>query len=248
MGLIGVLLHSDPFPSVRRAAIRQRRQAEQQRDFREPGDKENENSEGEQVNGKEILEDGGRRFLFELESLVDGAKGKVVIETKPSWAPLGVQHFHELMDDHFYEQAKFFRVVQDFVVQFGIAADPMKNRPAAIKDDPVVQTNARGTLTYATSGANTRSTQLFINTRASGNGFLDKMGFAPIGVVTSGMEYIDAIYAGYGEKPDQGKIQRNGNAYLDKEFPLLSFISKTQDATAAETAKDEAEADEENNV
>jgi cyclophilin family peptidyl-prolyl cis-trans isomerase len=95
-----------------------------------------------------------------------------------------VQHFHELMDDHFYEQAKFFRVIPDFVVQFGIAADPAKNRPKAIKDDPVVQTNARGTLTYATSGANTRSTQLFINTKASGNGFLDKMGFAPIGLVT----------------------------------------------------------------
>ena len=182
-GLIAVLLHNDPFPSVRRAAIRQRRQAEQQRDFREPGDKDNVSSEGEQDNGNEILQDGGRRYQFELESLVDGAKGKIVIETKPSWAPLGVQHFHELMDDHFYEQAKFFRVVPDFVVQFGIAADPTKNRPKAIKDDPVVQTNARGTLTYATSGANTRSTQLFINTKASGNGFLDKMGFAPIGVV-----------------------------------------------------------------
>ena len=61
------------------------------------------------------------------------------------------------------------------------------------------------------------------------------------------MEYIDAIYAGYGEKPDQGKIQRDGNAYLDREFPLLSFISKTRDA-AAETTKEGAAANEENNV
>ncbi len=181
--LISLLLHSDPFPSVRKAAIRQRRQAEQQRDFREPGDAENAGSEIDLSNGNTSPEDGGRLFTFELESLNDGAKGKIVIQTKPSWAPLGVQHFHELVDDQFFDQAKFFRVVPDFIVQFGIAADPTQNRPKAIKDDPVIQTNARGTLTYAISGPNTRSTQLFINTKGSGNAFLDKQGFAPIGEV-----------------------------------------------------------------
>jgi len=241
-----VLLNNDPFPSVRRAAIRQRRQVEKQRDFREPGDKQSVNSEGEKGDEKEILEDGGRRFVFELEGLIDGGKGEIVIETKPSWAPIGVQHFHELMDDHFYELAKFFRVVSNFVVQFGIPADPANKRPKSINDDPVVQTNARGTLTYATSGPNTRTTQLFINTNKNGNARLDNMGFAPIGVVVSGMEYIDAIYAGYGEQPNQGKIQQQGNAYLDKEFPLLSFISKTRDAAVVST-KNEAAANEENN-
>lgn len=193
IGLISVLLHNDPFPSVRRAAMRQRRQAEQQRDFREPENSENSGSEAEKnVGSKKNPEDGGRLFTLELESLTDGATGKIVIETKPSWAPLGVQHFHELMDDHFFEQAKFFRVVPDFIVQFGIAADPTKNRPTAIQDDPVIETNARGTLTYAISGPNTRSTQLFINTKSSGNAFLDKQGFAPIGEV---IRYVGARWS-----------------------------------------------------
>lgn len=190
IGLIALLRGNDPFPSVRMQAIRQRRQAENQRDFRDP-EKAESASAGSEVSGEEEenagnggdAESGGRIFTFELASLKDGAKGKVVIQTKPEWAPLGVQHFHELMDANFYELAKFFRVVPDFVVQFGIAADPTKNRPEPIQDDPVVQTNSRGTLTYATSGPNTRSTQLFINTKNSGNAFLDKQGFAPIGEV-----------------------------------------------------------------
>lgn len=177
VGLIATLFKNDPFPGVRRAAMRQRRQAETQRDFRDPPAdtiKEDEPApEG----------DGGRLFTFELESLNEGIKGKIEIRTHPSWAPLGVAHFHELMDSNFYDMAKFFRVVPDFVVQFGIAADPKNRRPKPILDDPVVQTNARGTLTFATSGADTRSTQLFINIRKNGNAFLDKMGFAPIGEV-----------------------------------------------------------------
>jgi len=180
-GLIATLFRNDPFPGVRKAAIRQRRQTEKQRDFRDAQPYTNSEEIPAQV--VEETEDGGRRFTFELESLNDGAKGQVVIETKPSWAPLGVAHFHELMDEKFYDMAKFFRVVPAFVVQFGLAADPTKNRPNPIKDDPVVQTNSRGTLTYATSGPNTRSTQLFINTKESGNSFLDKEGFAPIGQV-----------------------------------------------------------------
>ena len=128
-------------------------------------------------------DDDGRVFTFELSNLKDGATGKVVIQTRPSWAPLGVEHFHQLMDDHFYDQAKFFRVVKDFIVQFGIAAVPKNNRRETIKDDPVEQTNARGTVTFATSGADTRTTQLFINTRKRGNQFLDKQGFAPIAEV-----------------------------------------------------------------
>lgn len=199
-GLIATLFQNDPLPGVR-AAVRQRRRAaeNEQRDFRPP---EEEHVVAEdvvpaaEVDSEEEKGDGGRRFTFELESLNDGAKGKVVIETKPEWAPLGVAHFHELMDDHFYDMAKFFRVVPNFVVQFGLAADPNNNRPQPIEDDPVLQTNARGTLTYATSGPNTRSTQLFINTRADGNAFLDNQGFAPIGEVVRHVEILNSNKAG----------------------------------------------------
>lgn len=88
------------------------------------------------------------------------------------------------MDEGFYKDTRFFRVVPDFIIQWGIAADPKKfPKEPPIKDDPVKTTNARGTITYATAGANTRTTQLFINTSHKGNAFLDKQGFSPFAEV-----------------------------------------------------------------
>lgn len=228
------LLQSDPFPGVRRAAVRHRRESENEM-VNSPKKLERESElvagtikEGKKEDsGTDESANGGRTYVFKLSSLNDGKDGEIIIETKPEWSPIGVQHFHKLLEDNFYQDAKFFRVVDDFIVQFGISAIPTKKYKNRIKDDPVTQTNARGTITYATSGANTRTTQMFINTREGGNKFLDKQGFSPIGVVIEGMDLVDQIYGGYGEKPDQGKIQRMGNEYLDKDFPLLSYISKT---------------------
>ena len=134
-------------------------------------------------------EEGGRIFQLELGKLdgtADDAGGTVIIRTKPSWAPLGVEQFHKLMDLKFFDECRFFRVVNNFIVQFGINGDPnvqKQYRGNPIKDDPVQRTNARGTLTFATSGPNTRTTQMFINTRNGGNAFLDKQGFSPIAEV-----------------------------------------------------------------
>jgi len=110
-------------------------------------------------------------------------------------------------------------------VQFGINADPKLNsvwRQATIKDDPPKQSNTRGYITFATSGANSRTTQVFIN--YSDNAYLDSQGFAPFGKVTDGMKVVDSIYSGDREKPNQGSIQMQGNAYLDKEFPKLDYV------------------------
>ncbi|KAL7574523.1 hypothetical protein ACA910_015879 [Epithemia clementina (nom. ined.)] len=176
-----------------------------------------------------------KRFVMELGGLVKGTElestsyGRVIIETRPDWAPLGVAHFHELVKDGFYDQCRFFRVVPNFVVQFGIAADPAvqqkwrdKQRQVKLMDDPVERSNQRGTVTYATSGKNTRNTQLFIN--KGDNAYLDKEGFAPFAQVVEGMEYVDRINPKYREKPSQGKIQRRGNEYLNEEYPDLSFV------------------------
>jgi len=122
----------------------------------------------------------------------------------------------------------FFRVVPNFVVQFGIAADPKsplkRKYQAALKDDPVVQSNNRGTVTYATSGKNTRRFQLFINTGKKGNAYLDKQGFAPFAEVVEGMEFIDQINDEYRQQPKQGQIQQRGNEYLKEAFPNMSYI------------------------
>ena len=153
------------------------------------------------------------------------SKGNFTVEVTRKWAPNGADRFYELVQKDFYKEARFFRVVPNFMVQWGINAEPdvqKKWRPATIKDDPVVASNQRGFITYATSGPNSRTTQLFINFKD--NSFLDSQGFSPFGRVTEGMSVVDSINAEYGERPQQGAIQSQGNAYLKSSFPRLDFI------------------------
>jgi peptidyl-prolyl cis-trans isomerase A (cyclophilin A) len=152
-------------------------------------------------------------------------KGDVVIQVNRAWAPLGSDRFYNLVKNGFYKDAAFFRVVPRFVAQFGIPARPEVAAAwdhAYIVDDRVTQSNKRGTLTFATAGPNTRTTQIFIN--FSDNAALDGQGFAPFGEVIEGMELVDKFFAGYGESPDQGRITAFGKAYLDKSFPNLDRI------------------------
>jgi peptidyl-prolyl cis-trans isomerase A (cyclophilin A) len=166
-------------------------------------------------------------------------KGDFVVEVTRAWAPLGADRFYNLVKNGFFTDASFFRVVPDFVVQFGISAKPEISQAwdsARIKDDPVTQTNRRGSLTFATAGPNTRTTQLFIN--LVDNPRLDTMGFSPFGQVVEGMEAVEKIYSGYGETPNQARITSDGKAYLDKEFPKLDSIKTAAIVTpAAPSAK-----------
>ena len=164
---------------------------------------------------------------------VDTSKGSFVLEVHRDWAPLGADRFYNLVKNGFYDNARFFRVISGFMVQFGINGDPKLSavwREARIKDDPVQQSNQRGFITFATAGPNTRTTQVFIN--FANNQALDRMGFAPFGRVVSGMDAVDALYSGYGEGapsgqgPDQQRVQSQGNAYLTKDFAKLDYIKK----------------------
>ncbi|HKW97217.1 MAG TPA: peptidylprolyl isomerase [Bryobacteraceae bacterium] len=161
------------------------------------------------------------------------SKGDFLVQVTRSWAPLGADRFYTLVSSGFYDGARFFRVLPGFVVQFGIAADPAvtaKWKDANLKDDPVTQSNRRGTLSFATGGPDTRTTQVFIN--VADNARLDANGFAPIGAVTSGMDVVDQFYSGYGEGaprgngPDQHRIETEGTAYLARDFPKLDYIKK----------------------
>ncbi len=164
---------------------------------------------------------------------MDTSKGAVVIEVHRDWAPLGADRFYELVKSGYYNGARFFRVLPNFMAQFGIAADPQvtsKWKDAKIQDDPVKESNVKGMVTFATAGPNTRTTQMFIN--IADNARLDGMGFAPIGKVISGMEVVENFYKGYGEGAPRGQgpaqqlIEEQGNAYLEKEFPQLDYIKK----------------------
>jgi len=163
----------------------------------------------------------------------DTSKGAFVVEVHRDWAPNGADRFYNLVKNGFFDNARFFRVISGFMVQFGINADPKISAPwrnANIKDDPVTQSNKRGYITFATAGPDTRTTQVFIN--FADNAALDRQGFSPFGQVVSGMNVVDQLYNGYGEGaprgqgPDQGRTQREGNAYLEKDFPKLDFIKK----------------------
>jgi cyclophilin family peptidyl-prolyl cis-trans isomerase len=154
--------------------------------------------------------------------------GAFTVQVTRAWAPGGADRFYNLVKNGFFDGTRFFRVVPGFVVQFGLSGDPAISARwhlASIPDDPVQQHNTRGTLTFATAGPNTRTTQLFINFADNLN--LDGMGFSPFGKVVDGMDVVDRIYAGYGERPDQGLIEGRGNAYLAAQFPKLDSIAKT---------------------
>lgn len=159
-------------------------------------------------------------------------KGDFVIEVKRDQAPLGADRFYNLIQIGFFNDAAFFRVIDGFMVQFGLHGQPPVNskwRGAQIDDDPVKGSNKRGMVTFAKqNNPNTRTTQVFINFKNNAN--LDGMGFAPFGEVVEGMDIVDSLYKGYGEGaprgrgPGQGRIQSEGNAYLKKEFPELDYI------------------------
>lgn len=163
---------------------------------------------------------------------VETTAGSFVIEAHRAWSPNGVDRFHQLVLAGFFDDSRFFRMVPRFVAQFGIAGNPQTAqawRNKTIADDPVTQSNQRGFISYAMTGYNTRTTQLYIN--LADNSRLDAQGFAPIGQVVEGMEVVDKLYFGYGEASGggmrggkQARLFEEGNAWLDKEFPKLDKL------------------------
>jgi peptidyl-prolyl cis-trans isomerase A (cyclophilin A) len=164
------------------------------------------------------------------------SNGAFVIEVHRDWAPNGADRFYNLVKMGFFDDSRFFRAISGFMVQFGIPGDPQvaaKWRDSNIQDDPAKQSNLRGTISFAQAGSpNSRTTQVFISYRD--NSQLDASNFAPFGKVIDGMDTVSTLYKGYGEGapggtgPSQDRIQGEGNAYLDAEFPKLDRIVSAQ--------------------
>lgn len=163
------------------------------------------------------------------------SKGTFEVECNRAWSPNGADRFYELIKAGYYDGNRFFRVVttpRPFVVQFGINGDPAVSKKWVnkdIKDDPVMQSNTEGYLTFAKSSQpNSRTTQIFVN--MTNNSFLDKDGFAPFAKVVKGMDVVKALNGKYGEAPTktQGQIHRYGNEFLDQRFPGLDYVKKAR--------------------
>lgn len=155
------------------------------------------------------------------------SKGPFVILVKRSLAPRGADRFYELVRIGYFTGVRFFRMVPNFIVQFGIHGDPAVNAlwdTAAIPDDPIRSSNADGTIAFAASGANTRATQLFISTANNARKLDGQRLFSPFGTVVDGMSVVRALNAEYGEEPNPSRIVRQGNEYLQKWFPALDYI------------------------
>lgn len=166
-------------------------------------------------------------------ALFQTTKGEFEVTVNREWSPLGADRFYNLVKIGYFEDVAFFRAVEGFMVQFGIHGDPAVNavwKNANIKDDgKAVVSNEPGRITFAKTGApNSRSVQFFIN--YGNNGRLDNQGFTPFGEVTKGMDVINGLYKGYGERPSgaQGMIQSQGNAFLKKNYPELDYIKSAK--------------------
>ena len=165
-------------------------------------------------------------------------KGRFVLQINRDWSPAGADRFYSLVKNGFYDETRFFRVMPNFIVQWGIsgnpeiaakwASNPQINpnyKEITIPDEPVKETNRRGTVTYAKPSApNSRTTQVFVNLKD--NGYLDGDKFAPFGEVIEGMEVVESFHSGYGGQPssNQTAIEKQGTAFLDKHFPDLDYV------------------------
>jgi cyclophilin family peptidyl-prolyl cis-trans isomerase len=167
-----------------------------------------------------------------FEARVETTKGPFVVEVVRAWSPLGADRFYALARAGYYNDTRISRVVPNFIAQFGIAGDSAVNATWAHRtfpDDSVKQTNVRGTVAFAMTGPNSRTTHVYIN--LVDNTRLDAQGFSPIGRVVRGMNVVDSLYSGYGENSGggvragkQGPLLSGGNAYIDREYPKLDRL------------------------
>jgi peptidyl-prolyl cis-trans isomerase A (cyclophilin A) len=180
---------------------------------------------------KRLTEEAPESFRARFETSV----GDFVIEVNRAWSPGGADRFYNLVANGFYDDVRVYRVIPGFMAQFGLNGDPVVNyqwRNAIIVDDPVVQSNTRGRVSFAKGGPNSRTTEVFINYRD--NAGLDQNGFSPFGQVAEGMDVVDHFYGDYGDGPPRGQgpyqaqVQAQGNEYLDTEFPELTRILRAR--------------------
>ena len=168
--------------------------------------------------------------LFQVQFIT--TKGDFVLEVYSVWAPIGSARFYNLVKQGWYDGVRFHRVLEDFTAGWGIHDDPYVNfvwQKELLPDDPSFESNTKGRISFARSGPNSRTTQVFVNYKD--NSSLDDQ-FVPFGEVSTGMGVLENLYADYGDGPPRGggvyqamAIAR-GHEYFEEEFPRLDRILK----------------------
>ena len=160
-------------------------------------------------------------------------QGNFDIEAKREWSPKGVDRLHQLIKNNFYTDIALFRVIPKFVVQFGINNDSILNsswKKYKILDEPVLQSNDSMAISFARSGINSRTTQIFINLKDNHRldtiNYNEVKGFPVIAKITRGMETVHKFYNTKDNVPNQDSINKYGNAYLKRKYPKLDYIKK----------------------
>jgi peptidyl-prolyl cis-trans isomerase A (cyclophilin A) len=170
-----------------------------------------------------------------FDAVFHTTEGTMRVRVVREWAPLGAYRFYNLARQGFYDGSRFFRVLPGFVAQFGTSGDAAVDRiwhEQKLPDDPRRVPNTAGTLTFASAGPDTRTTQLFFAYRS--NEMLDQQGFTPIGRIIEGMDVLFRLHSGYGETPPQGRgpvfgcMLESGNAYLERRFPALDAVDRVE--------------------
>jgi len=196
-----------------------------------------------QVNNEKLKDPAqlNERAPGQFRARFDTSQGVFVIAVEREWAPLAADRFYNLVKNGFYNDSRFFRVLSGFMAQFGLHADPSVQaawRTANLKDEPAKKSNTRGFVSFTReSSPNSSYTMIFLNYKD--NSYLDADGFAPFGEVVSGMDVADRLYSGYGRQnvPDQRRILRDGNAYLQAEYPMLDFVKTATIEAGAASSK-----------
>ncbi|MBF6641971.1 peptidylprolyl isomerase [Flavobacterium sp. J49] len=159
-------------------------------------------------------------------------KGDFEMQINRNWSPKAADRLYQLLKHGYYDNAIFYRVVPNFVAQFGNTDTAQMKlwKSVTIPDEPAQHSNTRGTVSFARSGKDSRDLEIFIN--LVDNTVLDTLtfdgvkGFTPLGKVSKGMEVVDGLYSGYGEEP-----MNNSNLYLNRDlfyqmYPKLDLIRK----------------------
>jgi len=167
---------------------------------------------------------------------VETSEGTFDVTMHRAWSPLGVDRVYHLMSNDFYAGARFYRVLPDFVAQWGFSGDPVLDSiwgERAIADEPTVASNVYGTVSFARAGPETRTFTLFVN--LVDNQRLDNVvaggvtGYPPIGRIDRGVEVVHGFYSAYTEDPPmQDSITQLGNEYLRRKYPQLDSIVGTR--------------------